>query len=72
MFFQKRGKKQTYDPARQKPVLRVSICTGEKVAGFKDLQTGKFEDRMLVRTSRDLERFCASYGLSPQDVERDY
>ncbi len=26
---------ETYDLSQYKPVIRVSICTGEKVAGFR-------------------------------------
>ena len=36
------------------PVIRSSICTGEQVAGFKDLTSGKFEELMLLRDDRDL------------------
>ena len=62
------GKKQqatpkTYDPAKQKPVLRCSICTGEQVAGFRDLETGHFHEVMLIRSPQDLERFQAAYGV---------
>ena len=44
MFFRKKTEKRSYDRSRQKPVIRASICTGEQVAGFKDLTTGAFED----------------------------
>ena len=32
-----------YDPNVHVPVIRCSICTGEQVAGFKDLSDGRFE-----------------------------
>lgn len=53
-----------YDPAVQKPVLRCSICTGEQVAGFKDLHTGKFTDIMLIRNEKDLQSFKEQYGVT--------
>lgn len=53
-----------YDPAAEKPVLRCSICTGEQVAGFKDLRTGKFTDIMLIRDEKDLDAFKAQYGVT--------
>ena len=53
-----------YDPSVQKPVLRCSICTGEQVAGFKDLHTGKFTDIMLIRNEKDLEAFKEQYGVT--------
>lgn len=57
-----------YDPVQQIPVIRASICTGEKTAGFEDRRTGKFEDLMLITSQEDLNRFCASYGVDPKDI----
>ncbi len=54
----------SYDPARQKPVLHKSICTGETTAGFKDLATGKYTDEMLIRSERDLKQFMDKYGIT--------
>ena len=53
-----------YDPARQRPALRCSICTGEQVAGFMDVETGKFEEVMLIRNETDLEQFRQQYGIA--------
>ena len=61
-----------WDRSIQKPVIRSSICTGEKVAGFKNLNTGKFEDIMLIRDDRDMDRFLRLYGGSPQEVTTEY
>ena len=55
---------EKYDPNIQKAVLRCSICTGEQVAGFKDLHTGKFTDIMLIRNEKDLEAFKEQYGVT--------
>lgn len=52
-----------YDPKTQEPVIRSSICTGEKVAGFKDRKTGKFIDVMLIRDEEDKKRFMEIYGI---------
>ena len=54
----------TYDKENQKPVIRCSICTGEQVAGFKDVHTGKFTDIMLIRDEKDLEEFKAMYKIT--------
>ena len=61
----KQGKMQpvAYDPAQQKAVLRCSICTGEQVAGFQDVHTGKFEEVMLIRGEADLRQFKEQYGV---------
>ena len=52
-----------YDAERLQPVIRSSICTGEKTAGFLDLLTGRFTEVMLIRTPRDLDDFRAQYGI---------
>ena len=59
-----------YDPSTQKPILRCSICTGEQVAGFRDLQTGKFTDIMLIRNEKGLEQFKETYGIDT--VTKEY
>ena len=48
-LFKKRIAKKSYDKAYMKPVIRASICTGEQVAGFKDMSTGKIEEVMLIK-----------------------
>lgn len=52
-----------YDPVKQKAVIRCSICTGEQVAGFQDVHTGKFEEVMLIRDQADLQHFKDQYGV---------
>lgn len=64
-LFKKKGQPlKSYDKASQVPVLHCSICTGEQVAGFKDIHTGKFTDIMLVRNERDLQEFKDMYGIT--------
>ena len=58
-----REKKTSYDPVLQKPVIRASICTGEKSAGFIELSTGRFREVMLIRSDADLSRFRKQYGI---------
>ncbi len=62
--------KKEYDREKQRPVLHCSICTGEKVAGFKDVHTGKFEEVMFIRDDRDLEKFKSMYGI--EEVGKEY
>ena len=59
-----------YDPEKQRPVIRCSICTGEQVAGFRDLKTGHFHEVMLIRSPQDLAQFKADYGVT--DVTKEY
>lgn len=53
-----------YDPEIQKPILKCSICNGEQVAGFKNLQTGKFEEIMLISCNTDLHEFMQRCKVS--------
>lgn len=53
-----------FDRQLYKPVLKCSICTGEQVAGFKNLTTGKFEEVMLIRNEKELASFKEQYGIS--------
>lgn len=73
---QKQERKQNgefyFDRENQKPVIRSSICTGEQVAGFKDLRTGKFTDIMLVRDHKDLEEFTRKYGISREEITKEW
>ena len=70
-FFKKNHHLKTYDPNHQKPVLKTSICTGEQVAGFKNLQTGKIEEIMLIRSPADLEEFRELYGIT-EEISKEY
>lgn len=45
------------DRENQRAILRCSICTGEQVAGLKDIRTGKFQDVMLIKSRDDLNFF---------------
>ena len=72
MFFsKKKSEKTAYDPTVKKPAIRVSICTGEQVAGFKDLKTGKFEEVTLIRNAKDLSDFKKRYSIEGE-IEKIY
>ena len=72
MLFKKQQKIRTYDREKQKPVIRSSICTGEKVAGFQELHTGKFTEVMLLRTPDDLAEFRRLYGIGEEEIQVQY
>lgn len=59
-----------FDKTGKKPVIRASICTGEKVAGFKNEKTGHVEELMLIRDEKDLERFMLMYGVLENEIEK--
>ena len=72
MFFKKKIKKKTYDKLTQRPIIRCSICTGEQVAGFKDIHSGKFQEIMLIRDRKDMDTFLFIYDLDIQEVTKEY
>ena len=70
-----RAKKQQsipYDKTGKVPVIRSSICTGEQVAGFKDVASGKFEEIMLIRNSEDLYAFLQQYQVEEHEIKREW
>ncbi|MBO4289071.1 MAG: aspartate dehydrogenase [Lachnospiraceae bacterium] len=52
-----------YDPEKLTPVIRASICTGEKTAGFRENETGRFREVMLIRNEADLREFREKFGI---------
>jgi len=41
------------------------------VAGFKDIETGKFENVMLIRSYADLDAFKEQYGIAGE-IAKEY
>lgn len=58
-----------YDKQIHRAVIRSSICTGEQVIGFKDINTGKFMDVMVIRGDKDIEAFKKKYGIDNVSTE---
>lgn len=58
-----------FDPETQYAVIRSSICTGEKVAGFKNKKDGHFTEVMVIRTTADERMFKEIYGLDSVRTE---
>ncbi|MCR4634314.1 MAG: hypothetical protein K5648_09340 [Erysipelotrichaceae bacterium] len=73
MFFIKKKKSEVkrYDEKIRRPAIRSSICTGEKVAGFENLETGKFEEIQLIQSPKDIEDFKKRYGIQ-EDLKTIY
>ena len=72
MIFKKKVKKLVYDRKSKRPVIHASICTGERVAGFKDLHTGKFEEIMLIRNDSDLNEFMGTYNILAEEIVKEW
>jgi len=69
-IFQPKKQKKTYDRDNCRPVLRCSICTGEQVAGFKDIHTGKFEEVAVIHSDRELDAFMEMYDI--EAIPKEY
>ncbi len=52
-------KQQPYNPQKQTPTIRASICTGEK-----------FEEAVFIRSEKDLEEFCIQYAVRREDIKK--
>ena len=73
MFWKRHGKQaEDYDRTGKIPVIRASICTGEKVAGFKEAKTGRFEDLMVIREEKDLQTFLKRYGVKKEEIKKEW
>ena len=71
-MFGRKQVKESYDRESQRPVIRSSICTGEQVAGFKDIHTGKFMEVMVIRDSKDMDEFTQKYDISVSDIRKEW
>lgn len=59
-----------YDSDIQYAMIRSSICTGEKVAGFKNKEDGHFTEVMLIRSYEDELYFKELYGI--EEIKTEY
>ncbi len=71
-MFKRKQEKGSYDRENQRPIIRASICTGEQVAGFKDIHTGKFTEVMVIKDSKDMGEFTAKYDIPASDIRKEY
>lgn len=71
-MFKRKITVEPYDKENQKPVIRSSICNGERVAGFKDIHTGKFTELMVIRDSRDMDEFLKKYGVLESEIKKEW
>ena len=71
MFGRKKKETLAYDKEQLQPMIRCSICTGERVAGFRDRKNGSFREVMLIRSDRDLAEFRRKYGIK-EEIPAEY
>ena len=70
MFGRKKIQQADYDRDNWKPVLKCSICNGERVAGFKNIHTGEFKEELFIRDERELEEVLKKYAIT--DLTKEY
>ena len=61
-----------FDLAEYEPVIRSSICTGERTACMRRRADGRLHEVMLLRSEGDLDEFCRMVGLRPEDIRTVY
>ena len=71
-MFHRKIKTAEYDRENLKPVIRSSICTGEKVAGFRNVNTGEFSEVMLIRDNKDMDEFLTTYDISVAEIKTEW
>ena len=68
MFRKKKTIKEEFDRTEKRPAIRCSICTGEQVAGFQQLSTGKFEEVMVLRNEEDKKKYLKRYKIKKTEI----
>ena len=59
-----------YDPDKEYPVIKASICNGERVAGFKSKEDGHFTEVTFIANEADLKAFMDAYGIG--EIKTEY
>ena len=54
------------------PVIRSSVCTGERTACMRNRETGKRYEIMLIRDSEDLAEFGKKCGMDAESIRTVY
>ena len=69
--FQKENRNKNPGAPQGHPGDPLQHLQREQVAGFRDKETGRFEEVMLLRTPEDLEAFRQKYGITGE-IEKIY
>ena len=63
---------EQYPPEQYEPVLRSSICTGERTACMRERKTGRLLEIMLIRTEQELRDFARDAGVEAASIRTVY
>ena len=72
LFHRKKHLSVAFDPLKEEPVVKKSICTGEATVGFVDKNTGHYRDIRKVTSPVEIEAFCEEVGIDPQTIRTIY
>jgi hypothetical protein len=72
LFSRKKPEPPRFSLEEYEPVLRQSICTGERTACMRERATGRLREVQLIRDEKDLEAFCAACGADPAEIKTIY
>ena len=71
-WFHRKMKALPFDPSKLQPAVRKSYCNREMTLGFLDKQTGRFIEHCGATSQRQVEEFCRSFGVKPEDLKTIY
>ena len=61
-----------YSPEEYEPVIRSSICTGERTGCLRRREDGRLREIMLLRDEADLAEFGRLVGQKPEAIPTIY
>lgn len=59
-----------FDREKQYAVMRCSICTGERVVGFRNREDHTLVEVMVIQSEKDLAHFRKVYGI--EEIIKEY
>ena len=71
-FHKRKAAPLDYSPEEYEPVIRSSICTGERTGCLRRREDGRLREIMLLRTEADLAEFCRTVGREAGDIPTVY
>jgi hypothetical protein len=72
LFSRRKPQPLRFPPEEYEPLLRQSICTGERTACVRERATGRIREVQLIRDQKELEDFCAACGTEPDSIKTIY
>lgn len=73
IFHKKEGSSHLhFDPDKEEPAVRKSICTGEMTVGFLLRGSKHFRDVQVVHSQAEVDAFCRAIGADPSTIKTIY